>query len=109
MPNFCCFLIGSHGDGHRSNTDTPLVAWGAGVRHPKPMSRNNHTDYGIFVDDHVHDMPTPTEWGLGNIERVDVNQADIAPLMVCTLCLFSSDFSLQASLYSLKCPFNICF
>uniref|UniRef100_A0A5B7AYF0 GPI ethanolamine phosphate transferase 1 n=2 Tax=Davidia involucrata TaxID=16924 RepID=A0A5B7AYF0_DAVIN len=84
---------GSHGDGHRSNTDTPLVAWGAGVRHPMPMSNNNHSDCGIrFVDEHAHDMPTPTEWGLSGIERVDVNQADIAPLM--------------STLLGLPCPVN---
>ena len=48
-----------------------------------PMSSNNHSDCGVrFIDEHMHDMPTPTEWGLGGIERVDVNQADIAPLMV---------------------------
>ena len=81
--------LGSHGDGHRSNTDTPLVAWGAGVKHPRPTFGENHNDYGTFVDDHVHDMPTPKEWGLGNIERVDVNQADIAPLMVCGISLSS--------------------
>ncbi|KAA8548057.1 hypothetical protein F0562_004682 [Nyssa sinensis] len=84
---------GSHGDGHRSNTDTPLVAWGAGVMHPMPMSNNNHSNCGIrFVDEHVHDMPTPTEWGLSGIERVDVNQADIAPLM--------------STLLGLPCPVN---
>ncbi|CAJ1782183.1 unnamed protein product [Sphenostylis stenocarpa] len=77
---------GSHGDGHPSNTDTPLVAWGAGVQYPKPISSSNHSDCGFkFVDDHVHDTPTPVEWGLHEIERVDVNQADIAPLMVSTL------------------------
>ncbi|KAF1860089.1 hypothetical protein Lal_00027942 [Lupinus albus] len=77
---------GSHGDGHPSNTDTPLVAWGAGVKYPRPVSSSNHSDRGFrFVDDHVHDSPTPTEWGLHGIERVDVNQADIAPLMVSTL------------------------
>ncbi|KAM2858588.1 hypothetical protein COP2_024105 [Malus domestica] len=71
---------GSHGDGHPSNTDTPLVVWGAGVKHPKPVS--NHSDCSFrFVDDHMHDAPTPKEWGLHGIERVDVNQADIAPLM----------------------------
>lgn len=59
------------------------MAWGAGVRHPMPMSGNKHSDSGVrFIDEHVHDMPTPKEWGLGGIERVDVNQADIAPLMV---------------------------
>ncbi|KAK9272092.1 hypothetical protein L1049_002461 [Liquidambar formosana] len=73
---------GSHGDGHPSNTDTPLVAWGAGVKYPRPMSSSNHSDDGFrFVDEHLHDMPTPKEWGLNGLERVDVNQADIAPLM----------------------------
>ncbi|KAF8378328.1 hypothetical protein HHK36_029667 [Tetracentron sinense] len=73
---------GSHGDGHPANTDTPLVAWGAGVKHPKQFSSSIHSDDGFrFVDEHVHNMPTPTEWGLSGIERVDVNQADIAPLM----------------------------
>ena len=76
-------IIGSHGDGHPTNTDTPLVAWGAGVKYPKPVSSSNHSDCGFrFVDEHLHDAPTPTEWGLHGIERVDVNQADIAPLMV---------------------------
>ncbi|KAM7506653.1 hypothetical protein LguiA_017106 [Lonicera macranthoides] len=85
---------GSHGDGHPSNTDTPLVAWGAGVRHPMPMmSGTKHSDYGDrFVDEHLHDSPTPTDWGLSGIERVDVNQADIAPLM--------------STLLGLPCPVN---
>lgn len=79
--------IGSHGDGHPTNTDTPLVVWGAGVKHPKPISSSSHgdghSDCGTrFVDDHMHDTPTPKEWGLHGIERVDVNQADITPLMV---------------------------
>lgn len=84
---------GSHGDGHWSNTDTPLVVWGAGVKHPRPSS-NNHQDHGErFVDEHdMHDTPTPTNWGLDNIERVDVNQADIAPLM--------------STLLGLPCPVN---
>ncbi|OVA16257.1 GPI ethanolamine phosphate transferase 1 [Macleaya cordata] len=73
---------GSHGDGHPANTDTPLVAWGAGVQHPKRSSRGRYSDDGFrFVDEHVHHMPTPIEWGLSGIDRVDVNQADIAPLM----------------------------
>ncbi|XP_058112143.1 GPI ethanolamine phosphate transferase 1 isoform X2 [Magnolia sinica] len=84
---------GSHGDGHPSNTDTPLVAWGAGVQTPKLVSGNGHFDAGFrFVDEHKHDMPTPIEWGLGSIERVDVNQADIAPLM--------------STLLGLPCPVN---
>ncbi|KAJ0100507.1 hypothetical protein Patl1_21946 [Pistacia atlantica] len=74
---------GSHGDGHPTNTDTPLVVWEAGVNYPKPLSGTNHSDCGFrFVDEHAHDTPTPKEWGLDGIERVDVNQADIAPLML---------------------------
>nr|KAJ0214022.1 hypothetical protein LSAT_V11C400226150 [Lactuca sativa] len=85
---------GSHGDGHWSNTDTPLVVWGAGVKHPRPSSSHNHQNHGErFVDEHdMHDTPTPTDWGLNNIERVDVNQADIAPLM--------------STLIGLPCPVN---
>lgn len=76
-------LVGSHGDGHPSNTDTPLVAWGAGIKYPKPSSGHSHSDSVTrFVDKHAHDMPTPYDWGLNRVERVDVNQADIAPLMV---------------------------
>ncbi|XP_029127899.1 GPI ethanolamine phosphate transferase 1 isoform X2 [Cajanus cajan] len=87
------FATGSHGDGHPSNTDTPLVAWGAGVKYPRPISSSNHSNCGFrFVDDHVHDTPTPVEWGLHEIERVDVNQADIAPLM--------------STLIGLPCPVN---
>ncbi|KAL2897090.1 GPI ethanolamine phosphate transferase 1 [Bienertia sinuspersici] len=83
---------GSHGDGHPSNTDTPLVVWGAGVKTPKPIS-GNHSDCGFrFVDEHSHDTPTPNEWGLDGIERVDVNQADISPLM--------------STLIGLPCPVN---
>lgn len=84
---------GSHGDGHPSNTDTPLVAWGAGVRPPVRVSKNHHHENTVrFVDDHVHDMPTPSNWGLDGIERLDVNQADIAPLM--------------STLVGLPCPVN---
>ncbi|CAA0828488.1 Unknown protein [Striga hermonthica] len=73
---------GSHGDGHPSNTDTPLVAWGAGVGQPVPISDNhNHNDNARFVDDHAHDLATPSDWGLDDLQRMDVNQADIAPLM----------------------------
>ncbi|XVE83899.1 hypothetical protein DITRI_Ditri16bG0125300 [Diplodiscus trichospermus] len=84
---------GSHGDGHPSNTDTPLVAWGAGIKHPKPISERDHSHHGLrFVDEHLHDTPIPKEWGLHGIERVDVNQADIAPLM--------------STLLGLPCPVN---
>ncbi|XP_020110509.1 GPI ethanolamine phosphate transferase 1 isoform X1 [Ananas comosus] len=84
---------GSHGDGHPSNTDTPLVAWGAGIKSPKYLAHAEESDDGFrFVDDHKHHMPTPQEWGLAGIERLDVNQADIAPLM--------------STLVGLPCPVN---
>jgi len=84
---------GSHGDGHPSNTDTPLVAWGSGIRSPKFLAYTDKPDDGFrFVDDHRHDMPTPQNWALEGFERVDVNQADIAPLM--------------ATLVGLPCPTN---
>ncbi|XP_038704369.1 GPI ethanolamine phosphate transferase 1 isoform X2 [Tripterygium wilfordii] len=84
---------GSHGDGHPSNTDTPLVVWGAGVKSPEQISSNDHSDHTVrFIDEHAHDMPTPIEWGLNGIERLDVNQADIAPLM--------------STLLGLPCPVN---
>lgn len=74
---------GSHGDGHPANTETPLVAWGAGVRKPSPASPEDYADDDFsFIDEHDHHMPTPSSWGLGDVERVDVNQGDIAPLMV---------------------------
>ncbi|KAJ0099038.1 hypothetical protein Patl1_21953 [Pistacia atlantica] len=72
-----------HGDGQPANIDTPLVVWGAGVNYPKPLSGTNHSDCGFrFVNEYPHDTPTPKEWGLDGIERVDVSQADIASIMV---------------------------
>jgi hypothetical protein len=73
---------GSHGDGHPSNIDTPLVEWGSGIRSPKFLTYTEKLDDGFrFVDDHKHDTPTQ-DWTLEGFERVDVNQADIASLMV---------------------------
>ncbi|CAA7397835.1 unnamed protein product [Spirodela intermedia] len=73
---------GSHGDGHPTNTNTPLVAWGAGIRTPSLLAHNNQSEYGLSsVHEHIHDMPTPAKWDLNDVERVDLNQADIAPLM----------------------------
>ncbi|KAI8618161.1 Phosphatidylinositolglycan class N-domain-containing protein [Chytriomyces sp. MP71] len=58
---------GNHGDGHPDCTETPLIAWGAGVAGPR---RGKPTVDGYS-----------TEWGMDALERNDVNQADVAPLM----------------------------
>ena len=63
----CVVFIGSHGAGDNSETETPLVAWGAGVRGPRSNKDSNPS--------------SPASWGLGHLIRSDVNQADIAPLM----------------------------
>ncbi|TKY90685.1 hypothetical protein EX895_000683 [Sporisorium graminicola] len=68
---------GNHGDGDPDNTRTPLVAWGAGVRGPRPatpqqkkLSVTESKDDAYFAD-----------WHLDDVARTDVNQADITPLM----------------------------
>jgi phosphatidylinositol glycan class N len=64
--------IGNHGDGHPDNTRTPLVVWGAGVR-PATQGIGDHDIYS-------------REWGMDATMRQDVEQADVAALMVRTLC-----------------------
>ncbi|KAA8580876.1 hypothetical protein FQN60_013834 [Etheostoma spectabile] len=61
---------GSHGAGHPSETLTPLVVWGAGVCNARKV-----TEPQSFNDGYLQD------WKLEHLRRVDVNQADIAPLM----------------------------
>jgi phosphatidylinositol glycan class N len=61
---------GSHGDGHPDNTRTPLIAWGAGINKPEKKNPTGHDEFS-------------SDWYLDSVKRVDVNQADIAPLMVC--------------------------
>lgn len=60
---------GSHGAGHPSETLTPLVTWGAGIKFPEKVSAQQSDDEFL------------KEWKLENWKRRDVNQADIAPLM----------------------------
>ncbi|RUP42936.1 alkaline-phosphatase-like protein [Jimgerdemannia flammicorona] len=59
---------GAHGDGHPDNTRTPLIAWGAGVRKPNRTHPTGHDDFS-------------RDWVLNELQRNDVKQADIAPLM----------------------------
>ncbi|KAL6703846.1 Glycosyl phosphatidyl inositol anchor synthesis [Coniothyrium glycines] len=63
---------GSHGDGHPDNTRTPLIAWGAGVAAPNKSA--SKTAPG-------HEDGFSSDWYLDEIERHDVDQADIATLM----------------------------
>ncbi|PSN69274.1 PigN-domain-containing protein [Corynespora cassiicola Philippines] len=63
---------GSHGDGHPDNTRTPLVVWGAGVAAPVVNAS------GVAQG---HEDGFSSDWGLEQIQRHDVAQADIAALM----------------------------
>lgn len=60
---------GSHGAGHPSETLTPFVAWGAGIKYPQKASDQQFNDVLL------------KGWKLENWKRQDINQADVAPLM----------------------------
>ncbi|XP_047683613.1 GPI ethanolamine phosphate transferase 1 isoform X3 [Prionailurus viverrinus] len=60
---------GSHGAGHPSETLTPFVTWGAGIKYPQKVSAQKFDD--AFLK----------EWRLESWKRQDIHQADIAPLM----------------------------
>uniref|UniRef100_A0A8C9AKU1 GPI ethanolamine phosphate transferase 1 n=1 Tax=Prolemur simus TaxID=1328070 RepID=A0A8C9AKU1_PROSS len=53
---------GSHGAGHPSETLTPFIAWGAGIKYPQKVSAQQFDD--AFLK----------EWRLENWKRRDVNQ-----------------------------------
>ena len=63
---------GSHGDGHPDNTRTPLIVWGSGVA--KPIISKAGRAAG-------HEDNLSADWGLDQVQRNDVNQADVAALM----------------------------
>ncbi|TPX56560.1 hypothetical protein PhCBS80983_g04468 [Powellomyces hirtus] len=62
---------GNHGDGNPDNTRTPLIAWGSGLPLPKPAPKTRGNSLGGLTE----------AWGLSDLHRIDVEQADIAPLM----------------------------
>ncbi len=62
---------GSHGAGLPEETMTPLVCWGAGVKSP----RSSHRGERVYHDGYSE------RWLLEKFERLDVEEADIAPLM----------------------------
>lgn len=62
---------GSHGASHPSETSTPLVCWGAGIRRSLPADDGGEQS----IDD------LQREWNLSSVRRWDVNQADISALM----------------------------
>lgn len=59
---------GSHGAGHHHETETPFLAWGAGINYWKPASEDFVTKTFVSIN------------GL-KIPRYDIQQADAAPLM----------------------------
>ena len=67
---------GAHGDGDPGCTETPIVAWGAGV-----ASTATETERDIACTSWGKDAPTPeAKWGLTDRERCDIEQADLASL-----------------------------
>ncbi|KAG5669225.1 hypothetical protein PVAND_017117 [Polypedilum vanderplanki] len=59
---------GSHGAGHQHETETPFLAWGAGINYWKIAKDDFLTRTHITIDGQ-------------NIPRYDIQQADAAPLM----------------------------
>ncbi|CAG8546284.1 15499_t:CDS:10, partial [Cetraspora pellucida] len=59
---------GNHGDGHPDNTRTPIIAWGAGINKPNKENPSGHDEFSM-------------DWQLNSVQRNDILQADIAPLM----------------------------
>lgn len=70
---------GSHGSGQKHETETPFLAWGAGVNYWKPASEDFLTKTYVTVDNE-------------QIPRYDIQQADVAVLM--------------STLIGISCPTN---
>uniref|UniRef100_A0A6S8B6J1 GPI ethanolamine phosphate transferase 1 n=2 Tax=Aplanochytrium stocchinoi TaxID=215587 RepID=A0A6S8B6J1_9STRA len=72
---------GAHGDGDPTNTRTPIIAWGAGIEPSKIKKRTiakSIIDSGFTADE---EEAFTEDWGLSHLERRDIEQADIAPLL----------------------------
>ncbi|KAG4302229.1 hypothetical protein PCK1_001501 [Pneumocystis canis] len=87
--------LGTHGDGHPDNTRTPLIAWGSGINLPDKLNVIGHDKFS-------------ENWTVNIVKRIDVLQADIAPLMAYLLGLnFPMNSVGQLPLDYLSCPSNI--
>ncbi|EEC04432.1 GPI ethanolamine phosphate transferase, putative [Ixodes scapularis] len=64
---------GNHGAGNPSETETPLIAWGAGIGQTRLSGKDGYYD------------GYSEAWNLSLYRRVDVKQADLAPLMAVLL------------------------
>ncbi len=62
---------GSHGAGDPTETETPFIAWGAGFRGPRALSKGSPT--------------SPRSWEVDHLDRIDIQQADVAPLIATLL------------------------
>ena len=70
--------FGSHGDGHPNNTRTPFICWGKGCNKPKYINPNENQ---FLIGNDEFEKNEMSNWDLDNIQRNDIKQADIAPLM----------------------------
>ncbi len=73
---------GNHGDGDADNTRTPLVAWGAGVRAARPADPKQDAHR---QEEAARDPAYYSDWATDGVHRLDVDQADITPLMATLL------------------------
>lgn len=74
-------LKGNHGDGDPDNTRTPLVAWGAGLRGPQPATSQQKQSAKVQQAEDSYFA----DWYLDDVAGVEINQADITPLMATLL------------------------
>ncbi|KAG4304399.1 hypothetical protein PORY_002109 [Pneumocystis oryctolagi] len=87
--------LGSHGDGHPDNTRTPLIVWGPGINKPDKLNVTGHDSFS-------------KNWTVNVVKRIDVLQADIAPLMAYLIGLnFPMNSIGQIPLDYLSCPLHI--